>query len=254
LVVPATVFVDDAGTSPRRELLYELGRQRAERWVVALTAEGSGATTLVPTRPYQVASFVAHVSHRSHSAWRVTSIDGEAPSGIPDDLGLGFDERGTYHRGMPDEYWPHDERATLVLYAVSHCLRSLVEPLPAEAVGEGATWHGEKRVSDWGPPGTSVTRYFLRSVRAGHLSVEATGEAIAAPASHPPASSLGHDESFDVRQETTFTRTSDVRLDSALAEGTQTEIVRVSALEEQASALVPVDAEFTLECRVRREP
>jgi hypothetical protein len=254
VVVPATVFVDDPGTSPRRELLYELGRRRAERWVVALTAEGSGATTLVPTRPYQVASFVAHVSHMSHAGWRVTSIDGETPSGIPDELALGFDRRGTYHPGISGEYWPHDARATLVLHAVGHCLRSLVEPLPAEAVGEGATWHGEKQVSDWGLPGTLATRYLLRTAGMGHVSVVATGKASAQPASAAPPRDLGHDESYDLSQETTLTRESEVRLDSAVAEGHQTEIVKVRAMQEQASAFVPLDAEFTLECRVRREP
>jgi hypothetical protein len=67
------------------------------------------------------------------------------------------------------------------------------------------------------------------------------------------ADQLMEGESYDVSDKTTFTREVDVRLDSPNAEGRQTEIVVVTGLRKHEGAIVPFDARFTLECRVRRE-
>jgi len=265
LAPPASsVSVDDAGADPRRALVYALDTARVERLVVTLTAEIGGVKSLVPVRPYQVASFVAHVlvssravglraGHGAWHTWEVRSVEGEAPRGIPDQLELGFDQLGTPHRGMRREHPPHDERAALVLYGVSHCLRALAQPLPGDPVGEGASWHGESEVAEWGLPGKRKVRYRLRSLGEGRASIVASGETIAERPGKAAPSELAENESYDLRERATFTREAEVVLESPIAEGRQTELILVSGVQKTAGKLVPFDARATLECRVRRE-
>jgi hypothetical protein len=258
-----TVFVDDPGEGPRRELRYELGTDRVERFVVTLTAEASGDTELVPVRLYQVAPFVAHVRVSSRAlrnregsgaihTWDVLSVEGGAPRGIPDQLKVGVDEHGKLYRGLQLEHPPHDERATRIMHGTIHCLRALVLPLPGDAVGQGASWNGEGAVNDWGLAGQRATRYRLQSFGVGRADIVASGRTVAKRPTRSPGR-LAEGESYDVSQTTTFTSEATVQLDSAIAEGRRTEIIVVHGLKLRTGALVPFDSRFTLECRVRRE-
>jgi hypothetical protein len=259
-----TVIVDDAGDAPRRQLRYEHGSARVERFVVTLTAEGSGDTELVPARLYQVAPFVAHVTvssralnsregSRAFHTWELLSVEGEAPRGIPDQLQVGVDELGTLYRGPQQEYSPQDERAMLVTHATIRCLRALVLPLPAEAVGQNASWNGGGAVNAWGLAGRSTAGYRLQSLGARRAAVVASGRIVAERLPSLPPPRMAEGESYDVSQTTTFTSEAAVQLDSPLAEGRRTEVVVVHGVKLRNGAHVRFDSRFTLECRVRRE-
>ena len=259
-----TVFIDDPGASPRLQVTYGFAVDRVDRFAVALTTDAAGTVDLTPPRPYQIPSFVAHVEVSSRvfrgrsgpgawQRWWVLSIEGESPTAVRDDIDVGVDLHGTTRRVMQGDYVPHEQRVFRMLYAVNRCLRAMVQPLPGEAIGAGASWHGETPANDWGPSGKRVARYQLRSFADGRLTIVASGETIAVWPKAPNADQLMEGESYDVSDKTTFTREVDVRLDSPIAEGRQTEIVVVTGLRKHEGAIVPFDARFTLECRVRRE-